>query len=783
MPIDPSMSAGVALDGFAEYYTEKLWAWIPEHYRDQDAKTPTPGTLRALVEQLGAQAAAHRRKLDRLWENNFVELADDEVLANLGELVATRMVHAANRRARRVDVARTIYYRRRKGTPRVLESLITDITGWGGVHLETRSRLARTAHLLEPSPDLRRGAFTRTSRGGVVDLRSQRIPELAYTAFEELSHTPDFRRYDEGVRGRYGIAKVGVHLYRMRAFELDFPTLKLIDDSNPDIHCWTFDPSGRNVALFQPADRPTADSWVKPREWQMPKILRCRLFCHSEFEWTDEIIEALDLDPGSGAENLLKKYSGWRIPSALDLRRLIESFPTMPKTEVLAHIAELMTATLTGDSGIRHLYGPDENGSQALTIAAGANNSGDEIPRSKVMAANLSVWGGNNLDLGSTIQAIVEPERGRLLALASLGTPLAPVLHYGFPAEIGAGSYDRRFFVDTVGVTPIPNGGLAPGPIAITAPVPPIVGVEEIVDNKTYTLAGDYTDIEEYRLQARDRKRPYLIRADAGLTWTITAKAKPGARTLVLEGLWLGIVDPTPAVGDPPEAKLILDGVWDQVLIRHCTLDPGGQQAADTLGTAYPIPYVQLEVTGHVEELVIESSITGPIHEQTSEPDLGSIGRLVIRDSIVSAVHQASNLAINTATADVHIERSTILGEIAVNRLYASDTVVTGTGTVTDLQNGCFRFSAGVEGEWPHPFESHLYESFDSVWIVSQRFGDPDFARLSEAAPNEICEGAENHCAMGAFNHLIDAIRRDDFVGKLEEFVPFGLIPQLDIEN
>src|SRR5690606_35575008 len=131
MPIDPELTAGVALDGFVEYYTEKIWAWIPEHYRDQDARTATPGSQRRLVELLAAAAAGARRKLDRGWDNKSVVLADDDQLARLGELVATRMAHALTRRARRVDVARTIYYRRRKGRPRVLESLITDISGWG----------------------------------------------------------------------------------------------------------------------------------------------------------------------------------------------------------------------------------------------------------------------------------------------------------------------------------------------------------------------------------------------------------------------------------------------------------------------------------------------------------------------------------------------------------------------------------------------------------------------------------------------------------------------------
>ena len=57
-----------AADGFASYYTEKLWAWIPEIYRDLDGETDNPGqgTLRALVELMAAQAAVMRRDVDRL---------------------------------------------------------------------------------------------------------------------------------------------------------------------------------------------------------------------------------------------------------------------------------------------------------------------------------------------------------------------------------------------------------------------------------------------------------------------------------------------------------------------------------------------------------------------------------------------------------------------------------------------------------------------------------------------------------------------------------------------
>ena len=53
----------------------------------------------------------------------------------------------------------------------------------------------------------------------------------------------------------------------------------------------------------------------------------------------------------------------------------------------------------------------------------------------------------------------------------------------------------------------------------------------------------------------------------------------------------------------------------------------------------------------------------------------------------------------------------------------------------------------------------------------------------AEAAPAEILRGAENHAAMGAYHRLYDPIKRDDLRTKLAEFLPFGAIPQIYIEN
>ena len=111
----------------------------------------TPGVLRSLVEIIAEQAVYQRRSTDQLWNDEFIDLCRDWAVPYIADLLATRLVSSQNRRGRRVDVAKTIYYRRRAGTVRVLEDLISDITGWEGVVVEQFRRLARFHHLFDPS--------------------------------------------------------------------------------------------------------------------------------------------------------------------------------------------------------------------------------------------------------------------------------------------------------------------------------------------------------------------------------------------------------------------------------------------------------------------------------------------------------------------------------------------------------------------------------------------------------------------------------------------------------
>ena len=100
-------------DGYVAWYQAKLWQLLPAIYRAGDATDSVPGPLQELVNRIGAQTATVRRSIDRLWENQSIETCDDWVVPYIGDLLATRLVSCLDARAQRLDVAKTIYYRRR----------------------------------------------------------------------------------------------------------------------------------------------------------------------------------------------------------------------------------------------------------------------------------------------------------------------------------------------------------------------------------------------------------------------------------------------------------------------------------------------------------------------------------------------------------------------------------------------------------------------------------------------------------------------------------------------
>lgn len=718
-----------ARDGYSRYFAEKLWEMIPESYRHEDGLGPEAGTLRALVEIFADQAANLRRSQDALWDDQYIELAHDWAVPYIGDLVGTRMVEALDRRGRRADVANTIHYRRRKGTLLVIEQLVGDVSGWECAALEMLQRLARSWHGLDSASA---GRVTRTPRGGFADLRAARSASLVDGAFDEFAHTLDPRR-QRGQRGRHQPAVIALHLHRHSALRVALAEPRLRSDGVT----FTFDPSGRDVPLYAARSRPVGDEWRRAREWELPRPISCRLLDEAHFVITEAVIESLVLDHGlpAAAATDLRTLRDLPLRDVERLRTRIATLPNAPTLLAAPLLQALLAASITDDSPKRFLYPDSVEAEEAPGVS---------VPREVVRAGDLRGWAASV----SGARLVIDPLRGRGAFLG--GAPVGPVLvsyHVGVLGSLGAGTFERRREL----LTPSDlrsGGGALTGARAVLPDV-----VTSIEDNRTYGPVSDVLGVKQAAVQAANRTRPYVRLAG---DWVFQASASEDSPALTIDGLWLGA---------NANAALVLRGRFARVVLRQLTLDPGG---IDADGNA--IASVSLRIEGEVKELVIERSVLGPIATAAA----GLVESLRLSDSIVDA-RGGDALVLDDGNAQ--LRRVTLLGAARLHRLDASEVLVAGTLDVVDTQRGCFRFSrAAAPSRAPHPFQS-LIGGDDRAWFETRVFGEPGYAELSSVAPPEVVRGAENRSEIGAFSSEIVAIRLDSLHDKVEEYLPFGLVP------
>ncbi|WP_204141056.1 hypothetical protein [Halomicronema sp. CCY15110] len=722
-------------DGYERYYAEKLWELIPAIYRHEDGLADNPNVLRGLVEVLATQAAVLRRSQDRLWDDAFIELCDDWAIPYIGELVGTRLISALNRRGQRIDVAKTIYYRRRSGTLRIQAELIRDITGWNGQVVEQFRRLGRQHHGLDPQRP-----YPPTPPGGWADLRLPRLTEQADGPFDRFAHTADVRR-QRGDRGRYNIPKVAYYLYRLRALR--------VEDADPfsrSDRSFLFDPSGRDIPLFMPPqvdDEYDWDTWTAAQPWQVPAPIACRLLGHAEYRITEATVQDLVAATGlsTAAASDLRTLRGGQFASAARLRQTLASLDTSATLLDPVIFRTLRAIALIDDCGKMALW----------PTAIEVKTADNPVAREQMTAANLAAW---SVNAPETLLA-VDPERGRgLFPNDDPELPLTVSYYVGAVGEIGAGTYDRP-------VLPLPTTGSAiAGGGAIAAANLLNADVTQIADNRTYSSLPNKLSVQAMTFQAANQMRPYV---EIASNWTLSTGSHEDS-TLLLNGLWIGARSPQ---------AIVLRGDYERVTLRHCTLDPGGDAADGT--TLGPITLI---IAAQIETLVIESSILGPVQVA----DDGLLERLILRDSIVQS-RDGTQPALDLANGSACLERVTVLGAVSGQQLQATDSLITGLVTVTDTQSGCFRFSAAPPGSrLPQPYRTYVITDANH-YFTSRQFGHPAFAQLSETAPVAVRRGAENGAEMGAYSGLLNPIKLDSLKAKVAEYLPFGLIPMFIYET
>jgi len=213
----------------SRFDAEQLMALLPAVYRDRDADG---GELRALLEVIASQIRVLADDLDQLYDDQFVDTCAEWVLPYIGDLLGNRALFSGGTSGdesirglfpelqgprfvprvamrARPDVAKTIFYRKRKATRAMLEELAADVTGWS-------ARVVEFLELLRWTQCIRN--HLRLFNQGCPDLRDADALKRIGGAFNSIPHAVDVRPINT-LNGWYETRNVGFFLWRLRSLE------------------------------------------------------------------------------------------------------------------------------------------------------------------------------------------------------------------------------------------------------------------------------------------------------------------------------------------------------------------------------------------------------------------------------------------------------------------------------------------------------------------------------------------------------------------------------------
>lgn len=790
-------------DLYQSFYTDYLWRLLPEIYRASDSDDPDkPGPLRELVARLGAQIAVVRRNTDRTVEDQSIESSDDWLIPYIGNLVATNLVAGLDARAQRLDVYKTIYYRRRKGTVAILEEIAANITGWNARAVEFFRRLARTRHNFDPEIGLDRdaalieglcGALSGTPAGGFADLRHAGGAQKTNTAFDEFFHTADFRRGRDG-SGWHNIPKLGFFLWRLRSYHY------VLVDPVEDSKCagqFTFDPTGREIPLFALDFRDPqqyGDTWVTPDEWMLPGRISGELLNRETAHLYPDSLEVVDVSPAGETQ---VPFAGLRVnpergrfqpaapPANAVARRVkyhhgfsseIGAGPYDRDTLQLEELPVPAGGTLAVSGGANAVAGP------MAAIASGVITINDSLTYTSVTnpwtVSDLLLNTGQNqcpfLRLTGAPWVIDGAANATLALEGVFLTGVDVILRGTFDTiTLSCCTLDPGEEVQIDGTMPKTVDGRVLSPTT--------VWIEGLVKNLVlrHSIAG-----------------PIRTRG-AGKVETITITDS------IVQGVRTALPGPITAVqiadshllarrlknGPDPLAtylRSVFPASVTNALAAYDASNPPGMGLVAALIT-------ELNTVLNGALLYTSARFAGvPLPAELNPPTPGLAGPELLRVNrlLLEAAFpmELQPMAIAASTAHVSLERTTVLGSVYAHRISASESILHQFSVAEDPQSGCVRFSAFVEGSRLHqPYESVAISDRAAIF-KSRRFGQPEYAQLTRLTDREIRNGepgatiiggAQDGSEMGAFALEKNALKERGLRIKLSEFMPIGLTPVL----
>lgn len=754
-----------------------LYSLMPAIYRERDAQQNFQ--LQALLALLDRQRAVVDGFIQQFREDLSIETCQDWVIAYIADLVGNNILFDASRSSEaetakslftdllgkdlrppvairtRADVAKTIYYRRRKATPAMLEELARDVTGWPAHVVEFLQLLGWNQHLEHLRPQ---AVWT--------DVRSLDAMERISGAFDQTMHTVDVRAPSQD-EGWYNVPNIGFFFWRLQSYPLvNVP-------ARPTTVPWRyhFSPLGNPAPLFTRLQR---EATGRVTEFDVPAPIRRILF---------------DKD--------LRDYAATvPLPPPPDFTRLYGAFSVNPADPATAS----ETSIYVSINGV---------GVDPADANAPPNTF---IPQ--IVCMRLDPWPATQ-PTGKIVG--IDVTTGRLALGDGWGAinSVDVSYWYGFSSGLGGGTYDRRQWLTNVNAYSSPAKRYSVqqnGPAGTFATInaalaqwqadKPAHAVISILDNRTYVVPASIAiaNATSLAIEAAEGTRP-LLRAVAGAVNVnvsgITPTDEERTAVFTLNGIVLeGSIH---VVGDLGELRLL-----------HSTLIPGTQ--LDDLGNPVSTnPSVAIESANSSgqdinRQLRVEAAFS--IMGQLSIPE--DIEGIWLLDCIVQGIGSAPVALSDEAgafAAPLVIERSTIIGSVQVKSLQASESIFTATVTTQRTQQGCVRFSylppgsvtprryrcqpdlamakaiaAALEDDplLPIAVQSQIGQDVASRVVPSFTttvYGQPAYAQLLLSCPMEVRTGAEDGSEMGAFCHLKQPQRESNLRIRLKEYLPFGLEP------
>jgi len=287
---------------------DRLFELLPAFLRDQDAEQGD--VLRALLRIVGEQVDVVERDVAQLYDDLFIETCRSWVVPYIGDLVGNDPLRDAVRS--RADVAKTIPYRRRKGTLPMLEELARDVTGWAAHAVEFLELVGWSQHLEHIRP-----------QAAWFDARSLERDDRVGGAFDEATHTVDVRAVSQH-DGRHHHRHIGFFLWRLGGYPLRRVPARRAGAA------WRFhvSPLGNAAPMFS-RERREGDEAGLATELHVPAPIRRAFF-------RDHVAELYDTAANPEASIDVTR-NGVHVPTAQVVCARLDPWPaTRPAGQVIA---------------------------------------------------------------------------------------------------------------------------------------------------------------------------------------------------------------------------------------------------------------------------------------------------------------------------------------------------------------------------------------------------------------------------------------------------------------